>query len=306
MLCAFASLRQSGAPRIVAAHFNHHLRGEASNADQAFVESLCQSVDVPLEVGAAEVARLADAQGDGLEAAARAARYAFLTATARRVGARYILTAHTADDQAETILHRILRGTGLNGLAGIPRQRDLGEELTLVRPLLDCRRTEVIEYLTQLGQEFRNDETNLDLNFTRNRLRHELLEHLREAYNPQVSEALLRVGALAAEAHEVVRQLVSELLPTCVVRSNEQACSIYGRLLQARPRYLVRELLIGAWRAQGWPEQAMGFAEWDLLGEMLMAPVAELAARKRMFPGGVTARRVGERLELVRPTTHRS
>jgi tRNA(Ile)-lysidine synthase len=290
---------------MVAAHFNHRLRGDSSNEDQRFVESLCRSCDIPLAVGAAEVSQLADAQGDGLEAAARAARYEFLTAAARRFGARYILTAHTADDQAETILHRLLRGTGLNGLAGIPRRRELGDELTIVRPLLDCRRAQVIEYLSQLGQDFRDDETNDDLNFTRNRLRHELLEHLRETYNPQVSEALLRVGTLAAEAHDVVRQLVAELLPHCVTTSTEHTCSINGRLLKSRPRYLIRELLIGAWRAQGWPEQAMGFAEWDLLAEMLMAPVAELAARKRMFPGSVTARRVGEQLQLERPAMHR-
>lgn len=301
LVCACVSLAAARGARVLAAHFNHHLRGEASHADQAFVEGLCLSLDVPLELGAADVARLAATRRDGLEAAAREARYDFLTTTARRVGARYLLTAHTADDQAETILHRVLRGTGLNGLAGIPLKRELGDNLTLARPLLDVRRAQVLDYLAHLAQPFCDDETNADLRFTRNRLRHELLEHVRETYNPQVTDALLRLGSLAAEAHEVVSQLVAELLDASLIASNENTFSIDGAKLRSRPRYLIRELLIAAWRAQGWPEQAMGFAEWDLLAEMLLAPPNQPVVRQRMFPGSVTVRRVDDRLEFTRP-----
>lgn len=303
LLRGLTTLANGGSVRVVAAHFNHRLRGAASEADQEFVARLCRELAVPWELGTAEVAQLAEQQGDGVEAAARTARYAFLVDTAKRYGACWIATAHTADDQAETILHRVLRGTGLNGLAGIPRRRALRSGLTLVRPLLEMRRAQVIEYLGQLGQAYREDESNTDRRFTRNRLRHELLENLREHYNPQVTEALLRLGRLAGEAQEVVSQLVTELLPQCVTVISVDALSIDQTLLRDKPRYLMRELLIAAWRQQGWSEQSMGFAEWDLLAEMLSASNDQAAPRQRMFPGGTTVRRVGARLKLRRAPT---
>ena len=113
LLRAMVELKGSGAGRIFVAHFNHALRGAESDADAAFVSELCQRLDLPCETGTADTAQLARDEGDGLEAAARGVRYAFLRATAERLGARYVVTAHTADDQAETILHRIVRGTGV-------------------------------------------------------------------------------------------------------------------------------------------------------------------------------------------------
>ncbi|MBX3412706.1 MAG: tRNA lysidine(34) synthetase TilS [Pirellulales bacterium] len=289
--------------RIVAAHFNHHLRGAASDDDQAFVERVCGELRVPLELGQAHVAQIAQQRGDGLEAAAREARYSFLIETANRRSAGFVVTAHTADDQAETILHRVVRGTGLAGLAGIPPRRELRQELTLVRPLLAVRRTLILDYLETLGQTYREDESNVDRRFTRNRLRHELLENLREHYNPQVTEALLRLGTLAGEAQEVIAQLVGELMPQCTLADSPDHVAIDRTLLGERPRYLVRELLIAVWRRQHWPEQAMGFVEWDLLADMLLAEDA--APRQRMLPGCVTARRVGARLELSRAPARR-
>ena len=109
------------------------------------------------EIGEGRVAEAAALQGDGLEAAARAERLAFLQAAAERFGARYVVTAHTADDQAETVLHRILRGTGIAGLAGMRRARPLGPAVTLIRPLLAIRRAEIRDYLAELNQPFCED-----------------------------------------------------------------------------------------------------------------------------------------------------
>ena len=151
------------------------------------------------------------------EATARTARYAFLQETAERFGARYVVTGHTADDQAETILHRIVRGTGIAGLAGMARVRPLGPAATLIRPLLDFRRLELLAYLTDLGQPFRSDSSNSDTAFTRNRIRCRLLPELAAEYNPGVVASLVRLGRLAGEVQSVVDALVEDLAALCLL-----------------------------------------------------------------------------------------
>ena len=154
---------------------------------EQFVVELCRRLSVTCEVGRVAVDRLAAESGDGIEAAARTARYHFLEQTAGRLGARFVATAHTADDQAETILHRIIRGTGIRGLSGMARARPLGHA-TLIRPLLGVRRAELQTYLDALGQPYRHDQSNADLRFTRNRIRHQTMPQLREQYNAGVAE----------------------------------------------------------------------------------------------------------------------
>ena len=199
LLRALTAVQGGGSGRIHAAHFNHHLRAAESDADQAFVVELCHGLGIACEVGHT-AGSLAEVPGTGLEEAARAARYDFFRQAAERLGARYLATAHTADDQAETILHRVIRGTGVAGLAGIARVRSLGPAVSLIRPLLGVRRGEVLAYLEELRQPYRRDSSNDDRRFTRNRLRRELLPLLASQYNAGVVEALLRLGSLAGEA----------------------------------------------------------------------------------------------------------
>ncbi len=241
-----------------------------AEADQALVVELCRRLGVACEVGRVRLDLTGPAGGDGLEAAARHARYQFLEATAARLGARFVVTAHTADDQAETILHRILRGTGIGGLAGMARARPLGPA-TLIRPLLAFRRQELRAYLSDLGQPFREDSSNQDTAFTRNRIRHELLPWLAEEFNAGVVDALLRLGSLAGEVQAVIDSRLDELADRCVCQERPHAVRIDAAALAAEPPYLVRELLMLVWRRQGWPMQAMGFAQWELLERMLAA-----------------------------------
>lgn len=295
LLRALHALKIGGAGRLVAAHFNHGTRGAEAAADEALVLRTCRELQVTCELGRAAEGAF-DRTPDGFEQAARTARYRFLEETAARLGARYIVTGHTADDQAETILHRILRGTGLAGLAGIPATRAISPLTTIVRPLLGVRRAEVLAYLAEIGQPFREDTTNADPRFTRNRLRHELLPMLTQEYNPQVVEALLRVGSQAAEAREVIdelaeklaRQVVSVESPQCVVVS----CDVLGRISP----YLVREMLISTWRDQGWPEQAMTHEKWQELAALVAGDVDS----QQTFPGRIRTARQGGELRLWR------
>lgn len=288
-----------GEGRIYVAHFNHGLRGQESDTDQAFVVELCERLGVTCELGGQDVTTLAEQQGDGIEAAARNARYEFFRETARRVGARYVVTAHTADDQAETILHRIVRGTGLSGLAGIARSRQLCDGISLMRPLLQLRRVDVLAYLEELEQSYRDDASNCDLRFTRNRIRQQLLPQLEADYNPNSTDALLRLGRLASEAQQVIESRIDELWESAVVDQTDSTVRIDIGVLRRENDYLVRELLMSLWRRQEWPLQQMGLAQWESLAAMTQEEGPASGALS--LPGGVHAKKEGEQLSLTRP-----
>lgn len=309
LLRAMAALKakSGGKGLLVVAHLDHQLRDEAK-ADADWLARLCLRLGLPLEIGFADVPAHAAEQGDGLESAGRSSRYEFLRQTAERLGARFVVTGHTADDQAETVLHRIVRGTGLAGLAGMPSRRRLAESVTLVRPMLSMTRSEVLGYLAVLGQDYRTDESNLDTAFTRNRVRHQLLPELREYFNPEVGAALVRLSAQASETQQMLEILAARLAPECVAvgrgHSTHGACrdevsnagiQIECVLLGEQPEVLIREVCKLAWREAGWPMQAMGFREWQLLSQMVIGQhwTANL-------PGNVRARRQGDRLLLER------
>ena len=173
------------------AHLDHGVRGEASRADAEFVAELAWTLGLPFDLGQWRPTR-----AKHFEADARRARYAWLTEIARSRQATTVAVGHNRDDQAETILHRIVRGTGPSGLAGIPASRRLTEDppISLIRPLLTASREQVRGYLAGLGQPYREDRSNTDLAQTRARIRHDLLPKLASEYNPKVAETLVRLG----------------------------------------------------------------------------------------------------------------
>jgi tRNA(Ile)-lysidine synthase len=296
LLRGLAALRKPSPGRLVVVHFNHQLRGEQSDRDEAFVADLAKRLGLAFVVRRGDGAAIAT-RGDSMEASARDARYQFFEAVAGQQGARYLFMAHTADDQAETILHRIVRGTGLAGLAGIPRVRPLSGLTTIVRPLLDVRRSEVLHYLAELGQDFREDETNTDPRFTRNRLRHELLPQLARDYNPQVVDALLRLGELAGDVNAIVDERLQQVLDTVIIRQTPQELRINVARIMGQPASTVRMALVRAWRAQGWPLQQMGFEKWQSLAALALSPENGVLN----LPGNIRAQKQGEQLSLTRP-----
>ena len=250
---------------VMVAHFNHRLRGPASDEDAQWVQNLCHQWGVPCQVGTPRsVDDLRTPKGQPSEALARKARYAFLCRVAEQYGARYVATAHTADDQVETILHRILRGTGIAGLAGMRRARLLSPAVTLIRPFLTFTRAELRQYLADLGQEYRLDASNEDVRFTRNRIRHHLLPLLRGQFNPHVEEAILRLGRLAGEVAECIHQEAAQLLDQMATPEGRGWVFRADRFAKL-PSFLIREIFRILWRQQGWSQQDMGQAEWDLL-----------------------------------------
>jgi tRNA(Ile)-lysidine synthase len=296
LLRGLVALAGAGPGRLVAGHVNHQLRGAESDEDERFVRQQCEALGLSCEVGREPVGGRADEDGDGLEAAARRVRYEFLTETAHRVGARFVATGHTADDQAETILHRILRGTGIAGLAGSPRVRPLSPATTLIRPMLEFRRAEVIAYLERLGQPFREDRTNANPQFTRNRIRHELLPQLARQYNPNVVEALVRLGTLARESQSALEPAIEELMRSAVRDRGDDVVVIDRPRLESAHRHLVRELFVAIWRRRPWPEQGMRFDHWDRLAELAQSKTAGTI----VLPGTILARAEGAEMTLAR------
>ncbi|MFM8893663.1 MAG: tRNA lysidine(34) synthetase TilS [Planctomycetia bacterium] len=197
--------------RLSVAHACHDLRDEAPD-DAAFVERLAAARNVGCTVRHLRVRHAGGTGGEGIEGRARSLRRAFFTDVAREWGARFVVVAHTADDQAETILHRGLRGTGLAGLAGMARARELAEGVALVRPMLAVSRDEGRAYLTARGQCWREDATNADVHYARNFLRHEILPRCEAGAYPAARPALVRLAGQAAVVAGALRSAARHLL----------------------------------------------------------------------------------------------
>lgn len=270
--------------KLVVVHFNHRLRGSASDEDAAFVEALAAKLELATCVETASSDWVQEAVGgQGLEANARAMRYAFFERVAREVQARYLVTAHHRDDQIETVLHRILRGTGIAGLGGIQTAREWLPGVGLVRPLLSFSRHEIVQYLRSIDQPWREDTSNATDAFTRNRIRNQLLPHLRDAYGDHVDDALFRLGRQANDCQEVIDLQVQELLDTAVKTSTFGRSVVVRKLEKVHP-YLVRELFVRIWTDQNWPRQEMTQLHWERLSNL--AKSDDLTATDTM-PGNI-------------------
>ncbi|HZI17480.1 MAG TPA: tRNA lysidine(34) synthetase TilS [Pyrinomonadaceae bacterium] len=216
LLLALDELTRSGclALRLLVAHLDHGLRGEAGAVDARWVHELAGTLGYECLIGEARVGERARAERDNLEQAARRARYEFLARAARLAGAEVVLTAHTLDDQAETILLRLLRGSGAEGLGGMRVERELekGGGIMLRRPLLAwARRAAAVDYCRGRGVVPRFDALNEDERFARVRVRRRLMPLLAE-FNPRAAEALSRAASLLREDADLLGALAAELL----------------------------------------------------------------------------------------------
>jgi tRNA(Ile)-lysidine synthase len=236
---------------ILVAHLNHRLRGKVSDEDAVWVASLAKSLRYPAAIGSVDVKRRAKRTGDNLEQAARISRYEFLLKEARALGAKIVLTAHTLDDQAETILLNLLRGSGASGLGGVDPTRRIttDSDILLVRPLLSwAQRPDTEKYCRQRGVEFRTDEMNLDEKFSRVRVRNQLLP-LMKTFNPKVVAGLARTAEILREDSSALDEGAARLLelsaeppPDSAVNGNPRAFLRFD-LLAAAPTALRRRAL---------------------------------------------------------------
>ncbi len=194
------------------AHFNHQLRGAEADEDESFCRAMAASLCLPIEVGRADVRRAARDERRSVEDAARVLRYRFLEAAADRLNAAVIAVAHSLDDQAETFLLRLVRGSGPRGLAGI-----LPRAGRVVRPLLDLPRAELRALVALRQLPYREDSSNADLTIARNRIRHELLPYLQREFSPAMPAVLAREASIAREDEDRLQQEATDLAGSIVL-----------------------------------------------------------------------------------------
>ncbi|MBU1864379.1 MAG: tRNA lysidine(34) synthetase TilS [Candidatus Omnitrophica bacterium] len=186
-------------------HFNHQLRGAKAKRDEEFVRWVAKRMNMKVTVGTRNVRRYARHHKRSLEEAARLCRYDYFVKTAKKYGIQKLALGHTQDDQAETVLMRVIKGTGIKGLAAIRPVLQYGNA-TVIRPLIMSNRNEILQYAKQEQIRFREDATNRSVKFLRNKMRHRLIPLFEKEFNPQIKKALARLASSAAVDIEFLRK----------------------------------------------------------------------------------------------------
>lgn len=251
---------------IVVGHIDHGLRETASAQDALFVQDVAKAHDVDAVTHCLSSADLQRGHKKGQEGAAREARLDALQTLAHQVGASRIALGHTLDDQAETILHRLARGTGPTGLRGMHPVR-----LPFIRPLCAASRPTLHAYALENSLTWREDASNADLEFTRNRIRHRVLPELR-AINPRVSEALCRMAELTTQFDEAAAILVKEKLTQLQTESEDAAITLRRRAVAALPRSLGQLILREAIHRSRGHLEGITFTHIDAIRHLAAGP----------------------------------
>ncbi|MGB8955451.1 MAG: tRNA lysidine(34) synthetase TilS [Tumebacillaceae bacterium] len=227
---------------VAAAHVDHGLRGEESRGDALFVRELADKWQIPFYSKEFDVHAYAEAHKLSTQVAARELRYGYLTEVAQAICAQKIATAHHADDQAETVLMRIVRGTSIRGVTGIPLRRE-ERGIEVVRPLLEVWRSEIEEYANERDIPHREDSSNASIKYLRNKIRLQLLPILQSEYNAGVKAALLQIAEHAREDEEVLGRLAEDAFSTHVQRENPHRMRMDRNRLAMMPLSLQRRLI---------------------------------------------------------------
>ncbi len=312
-----------GPDRLVAAHFNHQWRGAESDGDASFVQRLARDLSVRCLLGVAEsevsqndsfrgveVATLAKGVCDasesdllllGSESDARRQRYEFLIQCAYEVGASYVVTAHTAGDRVETLLHNLFRGSGLAGLSSLRMFRSLDKDLVLARPLITKSRQDVLNFLQERNQSFREDSSNRNIKYKRNFLRAEILPRVTEVYG-DASENVLRFSEHIESLLSEIEKQAFQWIDMCAVQSgpiNHQAWPTHWTseywvgdraAMKSAPWYVAREGLRLLWLKNGWRLADMAQRHWDELRVQIFGSAAggqHSFSRVGILPGGI-------------------
>jgi tRNA(Ile)-lysidine synthase len=274
------ALSETFSGRLFVAHFNHGIRGDESELDAEFVAELAGQLRLPCRMERRDMT--AESSGQNLEAAARQARYSWLAFVAKSEGLDSIATGHNANDQAETVLFHLFRGSGLSGLRGIARRRRMTSDVQVIRPLLRATRTDIERYLNSLSQPWRQDSSNADRRFSRNRIRHDLLPLLERDYNPRVAEALARLGLEAVAWRRAQLAGIAQKLRSAELPKAGDSVVFSRPKLERLSSHTLRAIWSAIWQREGWPLTEMGYRDFDRIANWCRAPSAALE-----LPGGV-------------------
>ncbi len=276
---------------LVVAHFNHGLRGHESDGDQRFVAELAGRLGVAFHTAQA-------GGGKSDEASLRSTRMAFLVATAKATGCRYLALAHSADDNVETVLHHLMRGTGPSGLAGIPPMRSIDDDLVLARPMLGLRRHAIRDYLRLIGQPWREDASNAESVYQRNWIRNELLPMIELRY-PEAATAIDRAAAGMRDWRAMVDSAAQQWISESVARVTLQQIEIRRNLdtdsaPATTPTPVVIAGLQAVWDRAGWSRGKMGREHWLKIAGMIADRDSASGESRSTLPGNIDIRADGD------------
>jgi len=283
--------------KLIAAHLHHGLRGPEADADAAFVADLADQLGIPLYRERVDIRAEVERGGGSTEEVARDRRYDFLERVALKTGSELVAVAHHADDNAETVVHRICRGTGLRGLAGIREVRPIRPEshIRLVRPLLQQRRTTIEELCEARELRARVDSTNRSPEFTRGRIRHTVMPLLAKELNPQVADAVLRLAEHARSLGTYLEDAATRTFDSLVISQREHCVVLNRRALLGKQRIIQAEVVRRAISLGLGREQDLNFTHID----SVLRLAGESASGKEIHvPGPVVVRRQYDRLEF--------
>ncbi len=278
------------------AHVNHALRDKA-DADAQFVATAAAGLGLDCTIRRVDVRTTAKQSGATIEETARRLRYGVLEEISQTTGAHSIAVGHHADDQAETVLHHVARGTGLRGLAGMAPRRETkpGSNIWLVRPLLNMRRSDLQEYLDHRNIEHVHDASNDDADATtRNRIRHQVLPSLEAMINPKVTSALVRLATQVRRTNEFLRDSAEEALNRLAIDRTDREVSISAKSFSELPRAVQTEVVVLILQQLEASMQGVGFERIEAAAN---AVIARGRRRTIELPGGI-------RIERVRPRLH--
>lgn len=220
LLDAFSFLQRHMSFRIAIAHMNHQLRGEEAFRDEEFVKGLAEKYRIPFFLQRTNVKDYAKKHSMSIEEAARTLRYDFLVRAGQSFSANYIATAHNLNDQAETLLLNIIRGTGIAGLRGIASKLEVHKNLFIIRPFLSFSRQEIEQYANDQGLQWIEDSSNFLLEYTRNKIRHKLIPFIAQELNPQVVSNLGKLATIAQNSYNVIVRYLKKIVDNIVVARN--------------------------------------------------------------------------------------
>ena len=295
LLMVLHELRQRGVLAgldLQVAHVNYGLRGKESEADEAYVRDLGRTLGAPVHV---ERVCVVEQPGQTFQSQARDARYAFFARVRREHGLTAVATGHTADDQAETVLLWLLRGAGMNGLAGIAAHRDDG----IIRPLLGVTREQVLDYLASRGIAYRTDASNALRIYRRNRIRHEIMPLLR-TFNPRIVQGLARAAEILAAEAALLADLERDLWKTVVKDIVPGRVVLQGERLAQEPLGFQRRLIRRAVREVRGSAAGLTFQQ---VGDVLARVVGVGHGRRLDLPGGIVVERDGALITVGRRAT---
>ncbi len=238
--------------KLVVAHINHQIRKEA-NEETKYVEDFCKKMNIPCYIKYADVNKMAKEQKLGTEEMGRKIRYDFLEEVGKKEEASKIATAHSASDNAETVLMNILRGSGIAGLKGIEiarnsysksKENNIEKKITFIRPLRNNTRTQIEEYCKQHKLNPKIDKSNFENIYTRNKIRNELIPYLQKEFNPNIVETLNRLSNIAKEEEQYFTQIIKEKYETLKIGENEKEIILNLTRFNILPKVIKVKLLL--------------------------------------------------------------